>query len=536
MTTFNHIIYKTADTPDELEQIHRLNHEAFVTEIPQHEKREDNRLVDRFHKENTYMIAKDQHKVVGMIAVRGNRPFSLDTKLEDLDAYIPMNAAPCEIRLLVIKKEYRKGTVFFGLCEQLIEYCLEQGYTLALISGTTRQEKLYKRIGFRPFGPLVGTKRARYQPMYLSKENFETSKKGFKQLMDRRKQPFQHQFLPGPVPVSDKAAKAWHAPAVSHRSEYFRDMVSGVQQQLRKLTGAMHAIVAVGTGSHANDMVAAQLSMLNGKGLILVNGEFGERLIDHGKRCGLDFSLIQKPWNTPIFREDIAEILKNEDKIEWLWTVHCETSTGYLFDMNMLSELCDEHNVKLCVDACSSLGVVPVDLSRVYLASGVSGKGLASYPGLSIVFSYEQFQPSVLIPRYLDVGLYQQSGSAPFTHSSNSVAALQQALENRPQSPQPLADRIREMFYSVGMDVLGDDSYSPGIVTVALPANISVRKFGDCLKEKGIFISYESGYLLKQNWFQTALMGVQKEDSALNAAQEITREFKRFKRETGGTS
>lgn len=144
----NEIIYKVAETSDEYEQIYRLNYETFVEEIPQHQPNENRRLVDKFDRENRYMIAKNGEDVIGMIAVRGNRPFSLDQKLEDLDQYFPGAQKLCEIRLLSVKKPYRGTHVFFGLTEQLVNYCFKHGYTMALISGTTRQLKLYRHIGF----------------------------------------------------------------------------------------------------------------------------------------------------------------------------------------------------------------------------------------------------------------------------------------------------------------------------------------------------------------------------------------------------
>src|SRR5690606_8801005 len=86
----------------------------------------------------------------GMITVRANRPFSLDRKLADLDEYLPNDANPCEVRLLSIKRSYRKSRVFYQLVKLLVRYCLEKDYNMALISGTDRQIKLYKRIGFEP--------------------------------------------------------------------------------------------------------------------------------------------------------------------------------------------------------------------------------------------------------------------------------------------------------------------------------------------------------------------------------------------------
>jgi hypothetical protein len=108
-----------------------------------------------------------------MIAVRGARPFSLDEKLEHLDSYLPVGRSVCEIRLLAVDREHRGGQVFWGLGQCLVEHCKRQKYDLAIISGTVRQHKLYKHLGFVPFGPLVGTSEASFQPMYISLEAFE---------------------------------------------------------------------------------------------------------------------------------------------------------------------------------------------------------------------------------------------------------------------------------------------------------------------------------------------------------------------------
>jgi len=43
------------------------------------------------------------------------------------------------------------------------------------------------------------------------------------------------------------------------------------------LTGARNTEMVLGSGTLANDVVAAQLSLERGPGLILSNGEFGER-------------------------------------------------------------------------------------------------------------------------------------------------------------------------------------------------------------------------------------------------------------------
>lgn len=164
--------FRIASEDWEFEQIHCLNYRSFVEEIPQHPGNSERRLVDKFHQENTYLICVCGGRLVGMLALRATRPFSLDGKLQDLDSYLPPGRSICEVRLLAVEPEYRAGRVLAGLLVLLEEYFAAHGYDLAIISGTVRQARLYRRLGFIPFGPLVGTPDALYQPMYLTRERF----------------------------------------------------------------------------------------------------------------------------------------------------------------------------------------------------------------------------------------------------------------------------------------------------------------------------------------------------------------------------
>ncbi|API93603.1 aminotransferase class V-fold PLP-dependent enzyme [Virgibacillus pantothenticus] len=522
------VVYKIADLAEELEQIYRLNYETFVEEIPQHETNHEHRLVDRFNDKNTYVVAKRNDEVIGMISVNDQRPFSLDQKLNNLDDFLPEHAIPCEIRLLAIKKQYRGGRIFYGLCERLVDYCLEKGFNMAVISGTLRQTKLYKHLGFQAFGPLVGTEEAPYQPMYLTKKNFERASKLFERMLRKEEQRNHYNFLPGPVEVSNEVKKAWGDKAVSHRAKDVHDVIENVQQQLCRLTKANYVEIAVGTGTLANDMIAAQLTTISSKGLVLANGEFGERLIKHASRFNLSFYTITKPWSKPISLAEIEQTLDKHREIGWLWTVHCETSTGYVYPLEKLKQLCNKYGVRLCMDTCSTVGVMSVDLASVYLASTVSGKGLGSYPGLAIVFHQEKLLPNEAIPSYLDLGKYQINGSIPYTHSSNGLFALQAALQQLQPERTELFREICQEFQKAGMEVLTGENYSPGIVTICLNPMIDSRKFGDALKQKGVHVSYESGYLLNHNWFQVAIMGQHQASNILKGIKIIVEVYQQF--------
>ncbi|MBS4220244.1 aminotransferase class V-fold PLP-dependent enzyme [Bacillus sp. FJAT-49711] len=496
------LIYKIATKPSEFEQILKLNYQTFVEEIPQHEKNEARTLIDKFHDENTYVICMKDDQLVGMICVRSKRPFSLDGKIGEVEQHLPVAVEnPCEIRLLAVDPVYRNGRAFLGLAQALIRYCLKLGYDAALISGTTREQKLYGQMGFQPFAYLTGDEKAAFQPMYLTKTTFDEGIAG-------RILKEQVNFLPGPATISDSVKKALATSPYSHRSKGFENLLQTVQKKLTTLAHAKHVQILHGTGTLANDVVAGQLSLLPGKGLILVNGEFGERLVDHAERMDLNFNVIETEWGTPFKKEDIIEAVSNGE-YHWIWAVHCETSTGVLNDIDMLKNVCRSYDLSLSLDCISSLGAVPLHLEGVLLASGVSGKALASYSGLSFVFHSEDVKPNKRLPRYLDLGAYTAADGIPYSQSSNLMTALAEALKRYecPQKEYELIEQrynlIRNGVEEAGLTVLSEKNYSAHtIMTILLPKEVSVKQLGDNLYLNGFNLHYESYYLNDRNWMQ----------------------------------
>src|SRR5262249_8203608 len=145
------------------------------------------------------------------------------------------------------------------------------------------------------------------------------------------------------------------------------------------------------------------------RGLVLSNGEFGERLLDHAARNGLPHAVLKREWGRRFELDALGRLLDREPSVAWIWAVHCETSTGMLNDLQALAGLCRARGLELCLDCISSIGVVPLDLGDVHLASGVGNKGLGSYPGLALVFHRDPIAAAGgALPRYLDLGYYAE--------------------------------------------------------------------------------------------------------------------------------
>jgi aspartate aminotransferase-like enzyme len=503
--------FKIASEESEFEQIHQLNYKTFVEEIPQHQPSTTPRLVDKFHAENTYLICLCGGQLVGMMAVRGNRPFSLDQKLANLDEHLPQRQKPCEIRLLAVEKEFRSGQVFRGLLALLWQHGLDRGYDLAVISGTTRQTKLYRHLGFTPFGPLLGTGDATFQPMYITLEIFESYAEEF--FRAGLKQSGPANFLPGPVAIHKDVRRAFEQMPQSHRSDGFMAELQELKNSLCKMVNAKHCQILLGSGTLGNDTVAAQLSLENKPGLVISNGEFGDRLADHAKRMGLTFDTLKLPWGQPYDLAAIKHFLQRAPTVGWIWCVHGETSVGMLNPLEALKRICTKHKVKLAVDCISTVGLMPVNLEGVFLATSASGKGLASYPGLSIVFYHHEIAPTPKLPRYLDLGLYAKCNGIAFTHSSNLLHSLDAAVKrvNWPEKFKDVGETslwLRSRLRESGFELIAPEEHSAaGVVTVALPQEITSTDFGAQLQQAGYLISCGSEYLRSRNWVQICLMG-----------------------------
>ncbi|MBY0599335.1 aminotransferase class V-fold PLP-dependent enzyme [Bacillus bingmayongensis] len=504
------LIYKIADQTWEFESIHKLNYKTFVEEIPQHDQAEERIRIDSFHEENTYLICLDGKKLAGMVAIREKRPFSLDNKIPNLDDYLPeVGNKIYEIRLLAIEKEYRNGRALLGLIRFLHRYLLLNGYDLALISATTRELALYKQMGFLPFYELVGTEQAAFQPMYVTPTMFEQS--SIASLVTK-----EYTFLPGPVEIAENVQKAFFTNPISHRSNQFKVTMENVKKRLMQMTKAKNVQIMLGTGTLANDTIAMQLSLLKGRGLVLTNGEFGNRLVQQAIRANLSFDTYEREIGKAFLYNEVEELVKHR-AYEWLWFVHHETSTGMLNDLEKLIGVSKQYGIKLCVDCISSIGAISLSLEDVYFASGVSGKAIGAYTGLSFVFYNHIVMPNKILPVYMDVGIYEENGSVPYSQSWNLIHALQEALKKFEDEQEykriyQTYAFIEQAITDMGLRLVSPKEHASSIIlTIAIDKESSSKEIGDALALQGFIVHYESSYLQQNNWMQIACLNHYKE-------------------------
>jgi N-acyl amino acid synthase FeeM len=178
--------FKRADTPEEMEQVHRLNYRTFVKEIQQHADTGEGRLVDKFHEWNTYFLAILDDRVIGMLSVHDRAPFSVESRLPDPAIIRQPGMRPLEVRLLAIEHDERHGPVLVGLTYVMNYFARENGYTHYLISAVVEQIPLYKHLGFREIGPARGKPGAMFAPMMAPLEQVDANMQRTMVLWEKR--------------------------------------------------------------------------------------------------------------------------------------------------------------------------------------------------------------------------------------------------------------------------------------------------------------------------------------------------------------
>lgn len=167
MSSTGSYVFKRAESAAEFKQIHALNYATFVREIPQHDDPGDGRLVDKFHDKNLYFVALRGERVVGMLSLHDQPPFSIASRLPDPSILFAPEMRPLEVRLLAIEPDQRASTVFGGLAWSVLQHVQVTGHTHLFISGFEGRLSLYEGLGFEVIGPGVGPPESRFVPMCL---------------------------------------------------------------------------------------------------------------------------------------------------------------------------------------------------------------------------------------------------------------------------------------------------------------------------------------------------------------------------------
>ena len=150
---------------------------------------------------------------------------------------------------------------------------------------------------------------------------------------------------------------------------------------------AGRTIIFTGSGTGAMSAVIENYVTTRKKALVIDGGSFGHRWFSLCQYYGVPAIDFVVPFAKDIDYVKLEETIIAECP-DVLLCQHHETSTGQLFNLKKLSDICKRHNVSLAVDVISSF--LAEDLSMDGLGIDIcitsTQKGLNIPPGLSVLF------------------------------------------------------------------------------------------------------------------------------------------------------
>lgn len=240
-------------------------------------------------------------------------------------------------------------------------------------------------------------------------------------------------FTVGPVQSAD-CVKAIGAQDVPYfRTEEFSCVMFENERLVKKFAYAPEGSRAVFvTGSGTASMEAAVMNCFTPDDCVMIvnGGSFGQRFVDICKIHDISYIEIKPEFGEGVSLEALEESY-SENCTGFLVNMG-ETSTGVLYDINMIGSFCKQRGLFLVVDAISTFLADEFDMSRVGADVMISGsqKALACPPGVSLVVlsprAIERVNSATVKSLYLDLKLALKDGERGQTPFTPAVGTLLQ--------------------------------------------------------------------------------------------------------------
>lgn len=149
--------------------------------------------------------------------------------------------------------------------------------------------------------------------------------------------------------------------------------------------GEFEAVLMQGSGTFAIEAVISSVVPSTGKLAVLVNGAYGDRMVQIARRHRIDTVVVRAPENEPMDVDDVDRLLRDDDAVTHVAIVHCETTSGVMNPVQAVGEVVHRHGKCYVVDSMSAFGAVPIDMdgSRVDVLVASANKCLEGVPGFA---------------------------------------------------------------------------------------------------------------------------------------------------------
>ncbi|CAG0965969.1 2-aminoethylphosphonate-pyruvate transaminase [Burkholderiales bacterium] len=309
----------------------------------------------------------------------------------------------------------------------------------------------------------------------------------------------------------------------------FNAVTANVRRRLLDVVDghATHVCVPMqGSGTFSVEAAVNTTVPRDGHLLVLINGAYGKRLAKLAQMMGRRVSAFETADDVPTTAEDVDRLLAGDASVTHVALIHCETSTGILNPLPAIAATVARHGRRLVVDAMSSFGALPIDVSAMPIDTliAASGKCIEGPPGMGFVIvrrstleGCEGRSSSLALDLYDQWAYMEKTTQWRYTPPTHVVVAFNAALEQfvaEGGQPARLARYTANGAALVaGMQALGLRAFlepgiqAPIIYTFHAPADpaYEFRRFYAEVRDRG-FVLYP-GKLTQLETFRVGCIG-----------------------------
>ena len=244
-------------------------------------------------------------------------------------------------------------------------------------------------------------------------------------------------FTVGPVMSSDEVIEvANHSTPYFRTPEFSQIMLENEKMILDMLHAPEKSRCVFLTSSGTGAMESCVMNILNDKDRVIVinGGSFGHRFVELCEVHERNFTEVKCEFGKQLRKEQLEGL---EDHTAMLINMH-ETSSGVLYDMDLVSDFCKKNNILLIVDAISAFISDELDMEKMGAAAVLTGsqKALAVQPGISLIAlapaALKRVEENKEVCMYLSMKqalVNGERGQTPFTPAVTTLLQIHKRLE-----------------------------------------------------------------------------------------------------------
>ena len=243
-------------------------------------------------------------------------------------------------------------------------------------------------------------------------------------------------FTVGPVQSSEKVRSIGAEQVPYFRTPEFSDLMKENEKLMKKFAKASddsRVVFITGSGTASMEACVMNLFTSEDKVLVVNGGSFGNRFVQLCEIHDVPHEVIALEKGKTLTREELYKY-DGMGFTGFLVNMH-ETSTGVLYDIDMISEFCKKNDIFLLVDAISAFLANPINVKEQHVGAMITGsqKALACPPGISVIVlspeAIERIERNKVKSMYFDLQDALKNGERGQTPFTQAVAILIQINE-----------------------------------------------------------------------------------------------------------